>query len=222
VVNGASNDRSVSRPRTSGPERVCSRFGRGLHSTRKDACFFLCRLDYSRARVSMVLVEGLRWSKKRFTREWIRSRQTFARHRPVVAKKKGYPPRGGSFFFLAQLRNSWGRGWVNDTGISVRDSLNLTEVSRKRAAPRHYIDPAFPHCSREGEAGVLRGPIISAKGKASQGGRCPGTGPHDVRGDDDLREASHKDYRVSLRSSSKWVSSNPSPNGVIIGQGFSR
>lgn len=74
---------------------------------------------------------------------------------PVSPNIRPSPPRsrkkkkdirlaaGLFFFFLAQLRNSWGRGWVNDTGISVRDSLNLTEVGRKRAAPRHYIDPAF-------------------------------------------------------------------------------
>jgi hypothetical protein len=59
----------------------------------------------------MVLVEGLRWSKKRFTREWIRSRQTFARHRPVVAKKKRISAsRRVSFFFFgatSELMGSW-------------------------------------------------------------------------------------------------------------------
>ena len=118
AVNGASNDRSVSRSRTSGPEEFALALVGGLHSTRKDACFFLCRLDYSRVRVSMVLVEGLRWSKKRFTREWIRSRQTFARHRPVVAKKKRISAsRRVSFFFF--WRNFGTHGVVD--GSTIRE-----------------------------------------------------------------------------------------------------
>jgi len=66
----------------------------------------------------MVLVEGLRWSKKRFTREWIRSRQTFARHRPVVAKKKkDIRLAAGLFFFF--WRNFGTHGVVD--GSTIRE-----------------------------------------------------------------------------------------------------